>query len=112
MDDTSILTLSRRRSLRRFLLGLGGLAVIVLVVTDRTALFKTHDESPISSSTPAKSFVIASRKNDDVSWIEQNLPDWKLIRYVVDDPRAQYAVPENKGREAMVHLTWVILRLL
>lgn len=54
---------------------------------------------------PKKVLVVASMEKDDTTWIEEHLPDWQLVRYVVDNPSAQYTVPKNKGREAMVYLT-------
>ena len=35
------------------------------------------------------------------------LPGWSRSVYVVDDPSAKLTVPKNKGREAMVYLTYV-----
>ena len=52
-----------------------------------------------------KVFVVASMEKDDTAWISEHLPDWELIRYVVDNPEAEYTVPVNKGREAMTYLT-------
>lgn len=51
--------------------------------------------------------VIASMKKENVTWLHDYLPDWKKNIYVVDDPGAELSVPTNKGREAMVFLTWV-----
>jgi hypothetical protein len=107
-DGMSIFTLSRRRRLRRLLLGLALFAVIGLVFRGRASWSEPHDEPPIEppiGKSSTKSFIVASRKNDDTAWIGENLPDWNLVRYVVDDPKAQYTVPKNKGREAMVYLT-------
>lgn len=103
-DERSIPILSRPRSLRRLLLGLSVLAVISLVFRGRGSWLSSQDESPIGS-TSTKSFIVATQKNDDTAWIEENFPDWNLIRYVVDDSNARYTVPKNKGREAMVYLT-------
>jgi hypothetical protein len=106
-DGMKIFTLPRRRSLRRLLLALGVFAVISLILRGRASWVRPHDEVPMShiDRTSTKSFIVASRKNDDTTWIEENLPDWDLVRYVVDDPEARYTVPKNKGREAMVYLT-------
>jgi hypothetical protein len=101
-DDMSIFTLSRRRSLRRILLGFGLFVVIGLVL--RASWGSPHDE-PLIDNTGSKAFVVASMKADNTDWIQEHLPAWNLIRYVVDDPKARYTVPKNKGREAMVYLT-------
>lgn len=98
-----IFTLSRRRRLRRALLGLGVFVVIGLVL--RSSWLRPHDTTENLSAPTSKAFIVASMKKDDTKWIQEFLPDWKLIRYVVDDSKAQYTVPKNKGREAMVYLS-------
>jgi hypothetical protein len=105
-DDMGIFTLYGRRRLRRVLFGFGAFVVIGLVL--RASWLRPHD-SPITdiSTSGPKAFVVASMKNDDTNWIQEHIPGWNLIRYVVDDPKAQYTVPKNKGREAMVYLTQV-----
>lgn len=56
-----------------------------------------------------RELVVAKRKHEDTAWIGEYLPDWASSIYEVDDPRAQLKVPANKGREAMVYLTYVVL---
>jgi hypothetical protein len=103
-DDMGIFTLYGRRRLRRVLLGFGAFVVIGLVL--RASWFGPSDTALTDiAASGSKVFVVASMKNDDTSWITEYLPGWTLIRYVVDDPKAQYTVPKNKGREAMVYLT-------
>ncbi len=97
----AIFTLSRRRSLRRVLLGFALFVVLGLILRASWS----SDSIPISQTPTSKAFIVASMKNDDTDWIQENLPSWDLIRYVVDDPKAKYTVPKNKGREAMVYLT-------
>lgn len=53
--------------------------------------------------------VVASMKHENVSWLDEYLPEWKKNIYVVDDNKAKLTVPMNKGREAMVFLTYVFL---
>ncbi|OAX83515.1 hypothetical protein ACJ72_02130 [Emergomyces africanus] len=55
-----------------------------------------------------RELVVASMSTADTSWLIENLPEWKLNIYVVDDPDARLTVPKNKGREAMVYLTYII----
>ncbi|ODH51156.1 hypothetical protein GX48_02771 [Paracoccidioides brasiliensis] len=52
--------------------------------------------------------VVASTKNDNTSWLYEYLPEFKKNIYVTDNPHAKLTVPENKGREAMVYLTYII----
>lgn len=53
--------------------------------------------------------VVASMKKENVSWLHDYLQDWTKNIYVVDDPTAPLTVPVNKGREAMVFLTYVFV---
>lgn len=55
-----------------------------------------------------RTLVIGRRKEDDVSWVARELPSLRAVVYVVDDPSSLYHVPKNKGREAMVYLTYII----
>jgi hypothetical protein len=105
-------TLSQRQSLRRIVLGFGALLVIGFVFRASQSFQDLHNSQPItteipSKPSPAKVFVVASMEKDHTAWISEYLPDWKLVRYEVDNPKAEYTVPMNKGREAMVYLTWV-----
>ncbi|KAH9884855.1 hypothetical protein F4778DRAFT_522544 [Xylariomycetidae sp. FL2044] len=53
--------------------------------------------------------VVASTTDDDTSWLRKFLPDWPAKIYVTDKPRGgRLAVPVNKGREAMVYLSYLI----
>ena len=54
-----------------------------------------------------KELVVASLKEGDTLWIGEFFPDWRTNIYVVNDPSAPLTVPKNKGREAMVYLTYV-----
>ncbi|EFR01862.1 hypothetical protein MGYG_04860 [Nannizzia gypsea CBS 118893] len=54
--------------------------------------------------------VIASKQQDNVTWLNEYLPSWKKNIYVVDDSFAELSIPDNKGREAMVFLTYIIDR--
>ncbi|KAL9117853.1 MAG: hypothetical protein Q9187_005605 [Circinaria calcarea] len=66
---------------------------------------------PTSQSTvPSydRTLVVARLKKEDVSWIQNELPDLHTAIYVVDDPTAEFHVPKNKGHEAMAYLTFII----
>lgn len=56
----------------------------------------------------SKTLVVPRTKEEDVGWIERELPDWNSAIYVVDDPKAPLHPPKNKGHEVMVYLTYVI----
>jgi Protein of unknown function (DUF3431) len=73
-------------------------------------------EDPVFSAGHAKpagsnytrTLVMGRLKKDDVSWIEQDLPNLQTAIYVVDDESADLRIPKNKGHEAMVYLTYII----
>jgi hypothetical protein len=55
--------------------------------------------------------VITKTKEEDVSWMDEKLPDtesFKKAIYVADDPTAPLHPPKNKGHEVMVYLSWII----
>ncbi|KAI9806692.1 MAG: hypothetical protein M1825_006149 [Sarcosagium campestre] len=58
-------------------------------------------------SNYTRTLVAGHRKDDDISWMSR-LPDIKLALYNVDDLSAPLHPPKNKGREAMVYLTYII----
>ncbi|OJD11075.1 hypothetical protein AJ78_08075 [Emergomyces pasteurianus Ep9510] len=66
------------------------------------------DSVSYDSSWRDREIVVASMSTDNTSWLNENLPEWKKKVYVVDDPKARLTVPKNKGREAMVYLTYII----
>ena len=90
---------------------------ISLIFTLQATLFRSslpkQASTPNKLQTPISSFrkelVVASLKGDDTSWMQEYLPDWKANIYIVNDATAELTVPKNKGREAMVYLTWVVL---
>jgi len=51
--------------------------------------------------------VVASQTKDNTTWLRENYKNWRKEIYVVDDTTAPLTVPVNKGREAMVYLTYV-----
>ena len=54
--------------------------------------------------------VMGKLKEDDISWIGEELPGLNTSIYVVDDddPNNPLRIPKNKGHEAMVYLTYII----
>lgn len=75
-----------------------------------------HIDEPVSITGHAKPaganysriLVMGRLKKDDISWIEQELPNLQTAIYVVDDDTAVSGIPKNKGHEAMVYLTYII----
>jgi hypothetical protein len=57
---------------------------------------------------PTWALIVASTKTEDTTWIKKNLPTVPSLVYTVDDPKSKFKVPENKGNEAMVYLTYII----
>jgi hypothetical protein len=111
MPDFTLLRGSPSRRLQRVLLG-----IITFVVIGVFLGYSFHSDQPRTSRVTnpeiprpsPKAFVVASQKKDNTSWLEEYFPDWEANIFVVDDSWAQLKVPKNKGREAMVYLTWVI----
>ncbi|KAK3185822.1 hypothetical protein K4F52_005478 [Lecanicillium sp. MT-2017a] len=54
--------------------------------------------------------VVASLRSENITWLDDYLLGWKKNIYIVDDDDAELKVPQNKGREAMVFLTYIIDR--
>ncbi|KAJ5948014.1 hypothetical protein N7466_001029 [Penicillium verhagenii] len=74
-----------------------------------------YSDIPISIPLPTpneKELVIAAMRKSDMSWVDFVSPDWVLNIYRADVPKgeAEFTVPENKGNEAMVYLTYIIDR--
>ena len=59
-------------------------------------------------ATYTRTLVMGRLKENDMTWLEHLPSDINTTIYVVDDPIASPRVPKNKGREAMVYLTYVI----
>ncbi|KAF1351838.1 hypothetical protein BDV97DRAFT_133155 [Delphinella strobiligena] len=71
-------------------------------------------DTPISNETarlPTRPAIIAAaRADEDVKWMAELTFDYELYPYNVDDRDAapRLAIPQNKGHEAMVYLTYII----
>ncbi|KAL1621546.1 hypothetical protein SLS54_005567 [Diplodia seriata] len=57
---------------------------------------------------PDKVVVMGKVGEEDTTWVAQYLPDWQNAVYTVDDLNATLHTPINKGKEAMVYLTYII----
>lgn len=67
------------------------------------------DEPILPITVNGKELVLAAMKKSDMSWVQENVPDWPANIYRADASpgRAAWTVPINKGNEAMVYLTSV-----
>lgn len=52
--------------------------------------------------------VVPKTEKEDLTWMEQEIPDAPLVVYEVDKADPTYKIPKNKGREAMVYLSYII----
>ncbi|KAF2688068.1 hypothetical protein K458DRAFT_415142 [Lentithecium fluviatile CBS 122367] len=52
--------------------------------------------------------VVPKTADEDLSWMIKDVGEEHMVVYEVDNPNAKYTVPQNKGREAMVYLTYMI----
>lgn len=68
-------------------------------------------KDPNHVDEPQLELVVAATKNENIAWLDSNLRGWLKTVYIVDDTEARPTVPTNKGREAMVYLTYVTPRL-
>ena len=97
-------------------------AILSLIVV---SLYLSRAQTPIPtainsarpvSGEPAgenttRTLVIAKQKEDNTEWVDAlALQDSSLTGavYTVDDPSAELTVPQNKGHEVMVYLTYII----
>lgn len=61
-----------------------------------------------ASHNYTSTLVIARTKDEDMEWLQKEIPDQPTAIYVVDDPSAPLHPPKNKGHEVMVYLTYII----
>ena len=52
--------------------------------------------------------VVPRMKEEDISWMDEELSDIEVIVYVANDPESPLHPPKNKGHEVMVYLTYII----
>ena len=72
----------------------------------------TTDQQLESHPPREKELVLAAMSYSNMSWVQENVPQWHTNIYRADVPpgKADLTVPVNKGNEAMVFLTFVYLR--
>jgi len=64
--------------------------------------------SPDSTHKYQKALISGHMRSENTTWMTIDLPDIELYLYTVDDRTAPLHPPRNKGREAMVYLTFII----
>ena len=62
----------------------------------------------VPGSDYSRVMVIPRTKDEDITWIAEELPGLDLSVYVVDEPTAPQHPPKNKGHEVMVYLSYII----
>ncbi len=70
---------------------------------------KFYSGSPKSqASNYSRVMVVPRMREEDITWITDELPDMSVTVYVADDPSVSLHPPRNKGHEVMVYLTYII----
>lgn len=69
--------------------------------------FKPGKAKP-PGETYSRTLVMAKVQKEDISWLVNQFPNETLDIYLVDDPPEKLRIPTNKGREAMVYLSYLI----
>ncbi|EEQ90995.1 uncharacterized protein BDCG_06115 [Blastomyces dermatitidis ER-3] len=57
---------------------------------------------------PQAAVVVAGLRSSNTKWLPKAFPQWDMHIYIADDEPTQLRIPRNKGREAMVYLTYMI----
>ncbi|PSK59354.1 hypothetical protein B9Z65_3678 [Elsinoe australis] len=96
----------------RFLPGTTDRIASLLAWTHQTPpppIIPANNTSPPQSDLAGDKIVVTGKqKDEDASWITQDLPDWQNAVYSVDDPTAPLHTLTNKGREANTYLTYLV----
>ena len=58
--------------------------------------------------TYTRAMVVPRMRDENISWIANELPDLDTVIYVANDPSAPLHPPKNKGHEVMIYLTYMI----
>ncbi|QSS53829.1 hypothetical protein I7I53_01211 [Histoplasma capsulatum var. duboisii H88] len=52
--------------------------------------------------------VVAGLRSSNTKWLSDAFPHWDKHIYIADDELSRLRIPKNKGREAMVYLTYMV----
>ncbi|KAL1609778.1 hypothetical protein SLS59_001289 [Nothophoma quercina] len=69
--------------------------------------FSDGQPKPAGSNYTLK-IVVPKTTKEDLAWMQEEIPHAPLVVYEVDNEKAENKVPKNKGREAMVYLSYII----
>lgn len=69
--------------------------------------FKPGNLKPVGEAY-TKMLVTPRMQDENVDWMDQEIPDIPRMIYVADDPEAPLHPPKNKGHEVMIYLTYII----
>ena len=73
----------------------------------RKGQLSSGSQNPLGP-TYTRVMVIPRMKDENISWIADELPDLNTVIYVANDPSAPLHPPKNKGHEVMIYLTYII----
>ena len=59
-------------------------------------------------SNYTRTLVMPRMSDENVDWVDEELPQIGKAIYVADDPSAPLHPPKNKGHEVMIYLTYII----
>ncbi|KAI4129084.1 MAG: hypothetical protein LQ338_002434 [Usnochroma carphineum] len=64
--------------------------------------------SPKPNTNHSRIVVIPSMQEDDIRWIQTELPTLDVSIYIANNPAASRHPPKNKGHEVMIYLSYLI----
>lgn len=77
-------------------------------------LFVEEEAAPVSPVKPLSKAIVSGcfgRTCQTAAWIQQNLPDWPLYLYAIDQPHPEYtnySTKKSQGREAAAYLSYLV----
>ncbi|KAI4126369.1 MAG: hypothetical protein LQ347_005001 [Umbilicaria vellea] len=90
-------------------------------IGDNTSIDELQDPAPSNAQSafhpgivkrPGTNYshvvVVPRMQEDDIGWMDAELPEIEFIVYTADDPKAPLHPPKNKGHEVMIYLTYII----
>ncbi|KAL8842438.1 MAG: hypothetical protein Q9170_000566 [Blastenia crenularia] len=76
--------------------------------TQRSATTSFLPGSPKPGFNYSRLIVIPRMEEDDVGWLERELPGLNVSIYIANNPIAALHPPKNKGHEVMIYLSYLI----